>query len=270
MNILAEKCMECNEVSGNEQKSLQFEYLKNSARDSDKLAYAVLKGSNESALDILVGSGEPRFIPGTYFTTMVEVVRFYGVKEKYLLGVMHRWGIAVKKTPDDVVRAELSDFLSQRGLSSRVRASRANCSGNWALSDMEACGRERLCDRVEALPSHYKKQLFISARVFLALAALMYYGRYVTEDGQAHKTLAVLSRSQYSREILTYAKPRRLPLDQPAPAPTAVQNEATEEAQEVEITGVTLSVTPEMLEIIVQKAVKAALKSMLAVGVEKE
>ena len=256
--LTTERCMGCkvvyentqNTPSGNVQNAQynsHFRHLRNSGRLYDEMAYAVLTNSNEQAMEVLNASGKPRFIPGTYFTSLIEISRFYGVKEKYLLGVMHRWGISAQKTPEDFIRERPPWFLLMQEVDDRVTICQFNdAQGYTLLCDKENMGGEG----VEILPEVTSRQYFISARVVLALSALMYYGRNMTTRSQAWRTLEVLYRCQYIWEVEPFKSPQprepeppvaeELAVSPPAPAP--------EEASEGTISSITLAITPEILE----------------------
>ena len=234
--------------------------LGNSPRESDRLACAILLGSDREALNILACAGNPRVIPATYYTSIIEMARYYGVTEDYLRSVLSRWGITAKKMPEYVIHNDIYGFLKDSGISKRVDVYRGRDNYN-TLYDKET--RRYCADVIDTSRS----QSFYSARAFLALSALMYQGRVVASDNQASKVFSVLKKSSYARDAEELFKQR--PPEDPCPrresrsAEQEVVLTESPETTEVKISEVTLNATPELLHSIISKSVSEIMASIV-------
>ena len=225
--------------------------LGNSPRESDRLACAILLGSDREALNILACAGNPRVIPATYYTSIIEMARYYGVTEDYLRSVLSRWGITAKKMPEYVIHNDIYGFLKDSGISKRVDVYRGRDNYN-TLYDKET--RRYCADVIDTSRS----QSFYSARAFLALSALMYQGRVVASDNQASKVFSVLKKSSYAMDAEELLKRNSLKNTENKEI-SAESSETTE----VRISEISLSATPEALHSIISKSVSEIIASIL-------
>lgn len=161
--------------------------LRGFGRLRDLIAAEILSGSNEKALDILRTCGCNIFIPGTVFTTLNEFAKFYGVKNSYIQSIMNRWGIVQKKTPSDCTRGDFYYFARRHGVPERYSISRRH--PDYVLCD-------KLTHR-QMVFSHSQNGNFYSARVVLAFAAMMYYGKNIHPDAVGNQVFETLRASTY-------------------------------------------------------------------------
>ena len=218
--------------------------------ESNRIAYAVLTGSDRKALDILACAGEPRFIPETYYTSIIEMARYYGVTEDYLKSVLYRCGITAKKMPEYVIYNDIYRFLTDNGIYKRVQIYRGRDNYN-TLYDKET---NRCADVIDTSRS----QSFYSARVFLALPALMYYGRRIASDNQGAKVLSILKKSSYARDA-----EKLLKQNSSKSTENKEMSAESSETTEVRISEISLSATPEALHSIISKSVSEIIASIL-------
>lgn len=185
-HAISQECMSCHQVCDAGMHEA-IANLRGFGRLRDLIAAEVLSGSNEKALDILRTCGCNIFIPGTVFTTLNEFAKFYGVKNSYIQSIMNRWGIVQKKTPSDCTRGDFYYFARRHGVPERYSISRRH--PDYVLCD-------KLTHR-QMVFSHSQNGNFYSARVVLAFAAMMYYGKNIHPDAVGNQVFETLRGSTY-------------------------------------------------------------------------
>lgn len=185
-HAISQECMSCHQVCDAGMHEA-IANLRGFGRMRDQIAAEVLSGSNDKALDILRTCGCNIFIPGTIFTTMSEFAKFYGVTTQYVFTVLNRWGITAKKTPNDCTRGDFRYFAYHNGVLERF-------SLNSRYQEYILC--DKLSHRQMTF-QHSKNGNFYSARVVLAFAAMMYYGKNIHPDAVGNKVFETLRSSTY-------------------------------------------------------------------------
>lgn len=152
------------------------------------IAEEILNGTSESAYNTLVLFGEVNLIPVLQYTTAKEIAKFYGVSESYLKSVFNRNGITPRKMPTEAKL--MSGFSVSEELYGKVKSA-YSCykTGNLCVTD--ANGKKT------TIAANKGTFCVYSVRVFLAAAALMYFGRYIEKDSIAKKVIEVLEKSSY-------------------------------------------------------------------------
>lgn len=179
--IITQKCNECKAIK-------QFSI---SERIADLIALEILQGTNEKAMDVLGACGFKGLIAGTFYAPLSEVVKFYGVSTQYIKGLFTRYGFSRVRTPEDVLNLSVSGFLKMQNVQDRYLVSRTEQDA-WRLSD-------RYEDCLYIFPvSHEKTECFCSARLILAISAIMYYGRRIPKDSVGFNTFERLRETSYN------------------------------------------------------------------------
>lgn len=189
MFIIAQVNEKCNDEISKVGMAEVIQTLQDGGRLNDLIAVEILKGSNEKALDILRVCGCKAVIPGTMFAPLTEVARFYQCRPSYLQTVLNRVGITPTKTPADVMKCGFSNFLVYFNLGKKFRVSSRYC--DHTLTDLETN------QKYEFTHSNSAGANFYSARVVLALAMLMYFGRTVNTDVMSGEIYERLLSSTY-------------------------------------------------------------------------
>lgn len=189
MFIIAQVKEKCNDEISKVGMAEVIQTLQDGGRLNDLIAVEILKGSNEKALDILRVCGCKAVIPGTMFAPLTEVARFYQCRPSYLQTVLNRVGITPTKTPADVMKCGFSHFLVYFDLEKKFRVSSRYC--DHTLTDLETN------QKYEFTHSNSAGANFYSARVVLALAMLMYFGRTVNMDVMSSEIYERLLSSTY-------------------------------------------------------------------------
>lgn len=225
------------------------------------IAAQVLKGTNEKALDILKVLGCKGFFPEIEHINISYLAKFYGLTSGYLYGVLQNRKITVNTFPEDVYNVTTASGFQKK----------FNISSDWVLFE----GYRTIEAKSEIRKAHFiispeRMNKFISARLALALAAIMFYGRVIVNNSVATKVLEALDNSSYAEAAEAVIREHMAFL-----AKTEAENKAKSEEQqasktedasvgEVEISAdgkVTMSA--DVLTSIVSKSVKDALEAYL-------
>lgn len=189
MFIIAQVNEKCNGEISKTGIAEVIQTLQDSGRINDLIAVEILKGSNEKALDILRVCGCKAVVPGTMFAPLAEVSRFYKCQPRYLHTVLNRVGITPTKTSTDVMKCSFSYFLEYFGIGEKFFiSSRYN---THTLTDVNTK------QKYEFTHTNSSGGNFYSARVVLALAVLMYYGRTANTDSVGGGIYEQLLESTY-------------------------------------------------------------------------
>lgn len=248
---ISQICMDCHSVC-NAGMHETIANLRGFGRMRDQMAAEVLSGSNEKALDILRTCGCNIFIPGTIFTTVSEFAKFYGVTTQYIFTVLNRLGITAKKTPNDCTRGNFEDFAYHNGVLER-----------FSLSSRYQ--EYILCDKMshrQMTFQHSKNGNFYSARVVLAFAAMMYYGKSIHPDAVGNKVYETLCKSTYFDAAQTEVAKQAEIRQKKNVAAVLDDHQNTEEVQQED--GATINddgkvvMTPEFFAGIIKTAIREA------------
>lgn len=168
------------------------------------LAAEIFRGSMEAAHEILYQIGGAVFIPHTDFTTLTSMADFYGVKESYLRGLLQRNGIISQRMPYDVVSisGESVAYAVSKYSDVCVRKEYTTPGGKWYYT----FAQKPMCEALVKIPGKGVPCCY-SARVFLAVAALMYFGPpNIQKDSKTTQVMEILRRSGYYIQAKRTAK----------------------------------------------------------------
>lgn len=192
-------CKGAKEKLGGILSSVKFEHA---------VAAEILSGTNEKAMEILRICDCKRIIPvpKVYFTTVEEMAGFYRVPDTYLKGILIRLGINFTNMPDDVKRGS---FIRECLMGMREPVAGRHIVGRYEVFNTPK--GLRFCDLAQKRDNQTDIQItanraVYSARVFLALDALMYYGRYITEGSVGGQVFSVLLKSDYANAAVERIK----------------------------------------------------------------
>lgn len=166
-----------------------LQILQDGGRLNDLIAVEILKGSNEKALDILRVCGCEAIVPGTIYAPLNDIAKFYQCRPSYLTTILNRFGITPAKTPADVMKCGFPYFLWHFNLEKQFAVS---CKYNtYTMIDKETN------KKYEFNHSNKAGNLY-SARVVLAMAMLMYFGRTINQEAMGSKLYKKLLSSTYA------------------------------------------------------------------------
>lgn len=185
--MISQECKECHEVCGSGVHEA-IERLTKFGRLPDLVAAEVMAGSNEKAMDILRTCGCNIFVPGTMYTSLFEMARFYGVTQQYLRTVLSRNRVVSPFAGGDVVKGYFYDFLNKNKIQERYSLSRTH--SDWIFCDKKTHRQYHFC--------HSTRGNLYSARVVLALAVMMQYGRVICQDSKGGQVYNTLMKSTYA------------------------------------------------------------------------
>ena len=189
MFIIAQVKEKCNDEFSMVGMAQVIQTLQDGGRLNDLIAVEVLKGSNEKALDFLRVCGCEAIVPGTMFAPLIEIAKFYQCSPSYLRTVLNRAGITPAKTPADVMKCGFSHFMRHFDLEKRFCVH--SRYSTHTMIDRETNQKYEFTHSDKAAGNFY------SARVVLALAMLMYFGRVVNPDATGSEIHKQLLRSTY-------------------------------------------------------------------------
>lgn len=180
--IIAQKSSECKVVNS----------LSNSTNLTNLIAAEVLRGTNERAADILGACGFNGLIPGAFFAPVEEVIAFFGVTKEYLRSAFLRHKIGARNTPEDILNDKTYKFLSSHTNQERYMISRP-AHNKWSFLDKYTKDHRMLTIEQE-------KTTFCSARIILAMSALLYYGRRIPDNSVVLDVFKRLKNTSYYAE----------------------------------------------------------------------
>ena len=174
--------------------SMELQERAQSHRPERVLATTIFNDSIERARDLMDAFGHANFIPHTDYTTIDEIANFYGVETSYIKGLFTKYGIVYNKMEADVQRLAscklipvLRDF--EDVCITLESPDRYHKSYMIARRSYGSCEKISVC--AKGTPCFY------SARVFLATAALMYFGSHIPKNSRASEVMEMLKRSGY-------------------------------------------------------------------------
>jgi len=211
--IIAQVNEKCNDEISKVGMAEVIQTLQDGGRLNDLIAVEILKGSNEKALDILRVCGCAAVIPGTFFAPLTEVAKFYQCKPSYLLTLLNRFGITPAKTPADVMKCGFSYFLCHFDLEKRF-----SVSSRYTTHTMI----DTQTNQKYEFTHSDKAGNFYSARVVLALAMLMYFGRVINPEAVGNEIYKRLLSSTYHDAAQQVIAERRAKQQAENKTPTAV------------------------------------------------
>lgn len=159
---------------------------------SNLIAAEILRGTNEKAADILGACGFNGLIPGAYFAPIEEVIGFFGVTKKYVRSAFLRHKIGARNTPDDILNDKTYSFLSSHTNQERYMISHP-AHNKWSFLD-------RYTKDHRTITIEQDKTTFCSARVILAMSALLYYGRKIPDNSVVLDVFKRLKSTSYYAE----------------------------------------------------------------------
>lgn len=181
-----------------------FKEFSESIAEAHTLAYEIMQGTNEKAADILKVCGFGGLIDGTNYATREEAIKFYGVTGKYLTSVLTRLRINTEENPDDILRVDINTFLSEQNVRQRYYINGRSSEDKLSLYDKEM-RRPKVLEF-----SHDKRRVpkgyFYSARLILALSALLPMGRSVPEGSTVLDVFERLCSTSYHESAVERAK----------------------------------------------------------------
>ena len=193
-------------------KRKTFKEFSESISEVHTLAYEIMHGTNEKAADILKVCGFEGLIDGTNYSTREEAIKFYGVTGKYLTSVLTRLRINTEENPDDILRVDINTFLSEQNVRQRYYVDGRSPEDKLSLYDREM-RRPKVLEF-----SHDKhrvpKGYFYSARLILALPALLPMGRSVPEGGTVLDVFERLRLTSYREAAVERQKQNRQKIDE--------------------------------------------------------
>lgn len=234
--------------------------LKNGDR-AQIIAAEILQDSDSHALFTLKLLGCEGFFPDSRMISVSNLADFYGLTDKYIKGVLTNRRINTRTFPHDIdivgIPASFSMPYSQ--------------INDWEMVMNDRTRKEMIAKNKntgeEFIVAHQWADRFISARLALAIAALMFYGRVIVPDSVADRVLKALDMSEYARNADKILEARAKAAKKVAEANARKEEELKKSEQnsgEVEISAdgkVTMSA--DVLTSIVSKSVKDALEAYL-------
>ena len=174
-------------------------YLNNKRMQHRAYGIAVLHGTNEKAREILsIFGAERSFLTGTSFVTAENIAEFYGVEQSYVCSVLNYNKLVATNYPNDIIRTSTQDMLRRNGV--------YNC----AVTNYKGKDPEWLNNLTAIKYGEYELKTtahvynFYSARMFLAMAAFMYYGQTIPSSkyGFARDCYRTIKEADYLQNFI--------------------------------------------------------------------
>ena len=249
--------------------------------ESHKLTIAVLNDTNERAKDLLTSADAP-IIPGTIFASLPSIAEYFGVEIDYIRGVLLRRGLSRNTMPSDMLLSSLSRLLRETGSFDAVEMSRDPFDNNRTrIIERKSSRFHSYEPRISVPHDSAERMLFCSARVFLALAAIMIIGRSTANTrSNINKIYAMIQKSSYSADFerrlegeksIMEAEKKRVEAEAQRAEETLMRakilemEKLIEPVPPVEMFTASLAVefSPELLQALVKAAVEAAVISAM-------
>ena len=144
--------------------------------------------ADNSAAGTLAEQCGAKLVPGTSYTTVDEVAKFYGVRETYLTSLLYRSGISNIQTPGDYMRISPNSFM--RNFDVRKTEAKVNPEDERLL-DVSQDGFSISIQRQGVLH-------LLSARTVLAVAVLLSQSRYGGKSKNTTKVMRYLVDSDFN------------------------------------------------------------------------
>lgn len=198
-----------------------LESYRNSGKVEERIFAAIMDGSNKEAYEILRKVGDFKVIPGTYFTNMRYLSKFYGVTEPTL-------GLALRILDSHDFKDDVF-FVKGEELAKELKARGVECEYDWSFKHLY---------HINNVGDEYIKELTaypafrcISAKTALGLA-LLHNNRKAPNAKFAATLKTILKNPTYKAAILKkrpapVAK-AEAPIVVDAPIPTPQLKESVE------------------------------------------
>ena len=148
----------------------------------------VMNSDNDIAIIALSDCNAVKMVPGTNYTTIEEVAKFYSVRDEYLRSLLYRNGISNTQTPGDYIRISPNGFMKNFDI--RVTDARIN-PDDCRLLDVRQEGYSISVNRQGVLH-------LLSARTVLATAILIAQSKYGCKSKNALAVMNYLATSGFS------------------------------------------------------------------------